>query len=153
MPTHDPNLLAPSLTGTGATPALYSAGTGYLSAFFGGPLAGAVIALLNARRLGRLTRDGWLAGLALAVTVAFVWWLERAGGEALLVRALGSNGPRLGLRIAGLAFFGLAYLTHRRYYRSAQILGMPAPAGWIPGILAVVAGVATQAGLVLALAP
>ena len=54
----DSDLLRPSLT-TDRSPAaaIYSVRTGFLTAFFGGPIGGATIALLNSYRLKRLAVD------------------------------------------------------------------------------------------------
>jgi len=134
-------LMQPSLSGVeGPATSIYSMQTGYLAAFFGGPLGGATIALLNAHRLKRLGSD-WPLGLAaLGVTFGLLWWQLRSGGEAWLIGHLGHGGPGLAIRIVGLAFYGIVYAVHRQYYRNMALLGLEAPSGWIPGIAAIVGG-------------
>jgi hypothetical protein len=146
-------LLEPTLSGESTqTPAIHSATTGYLAAFLGGPIGGALVALENARRLRRLSSDWWLGAVGVASTAALMWWERRAGGLEWLVARFGSGGPRFGLRILGLAFFALAYLVHRRYYRNMAFYGIPAPSGWILGFAAIVIGALATAGLAMALA-
>ena len=135
------DLLRPSLSGSNApATAVYSAATGYVAAFLGGPVAGAVIAMLNARRLQRLHKDWPLALLAVALLHALLWWELRQGGSEWLVSHLGSTGPNALYTVLGVLFFCGIYLLHYRSYRSMQLLGLKAPSGWVPGIVAVIIG-------------
>ncbi len=141
MNDHD-DLLRPSLSGTNAqATAIYSATTGYVVAFLGGPVAAAIIALLNSWRLRRLSKDWPLALLAVAVLYAMLSWEYQKGGNAWLTQYLGSSGPRVLQSAVSLLFFCGIYLLHYRSYRSMQVLGLKAPSGWVPGIIAVVVGV------------
>ncbi len=146
METED-DLLQPSL-GRADSPAtsIYSAQTGYFASFFGGPLAGAVVALANSHRLKRLEIDWPLGMIGAAATIVPIWWLLR-GGNAWLTSHLGSGTQTLVLRALGLGFFALAYGWHRRYYRNMAMLGIKPPPGWPIGLAAVIAGVATNLAL------
>ena len=153
MNDHD-DLLRPSLSGTGAqATAIYSATTGYVAAFVGGPVAAAVVALINSWRLRRLTKDWPLALLALAFSYAMLAWELRRGGDEWLVQHLGSSGPRAFSSVVGLLFFCGIYLLHYRSYRSMQLLGVKAPSGWVPGIIAVVVGLGVTFAFVAVLNP
>jgi hypothetical protein len=140
MNDHD-DLLKPSLSGTNAqATAIYSATTGYVAAFLGGPVAAATIAMLNSWRLRRLSKDWPLALLAVALLYAMLSWEYQKGGDEWLTRYLGSSGPRALRSVVSLVFFCGIYLLHHRSYRSMQLLGVKAPSGWVPGIIAVILG-------------
>lgn len=128
-------LLEPSLHGEGHVVPIYSATTGYLIAFFGGPIAGCGIALIDAYRLGRLRRDWPLAVAAVLLTSALFAWQAR-GGDALAERFLGRGAGELLYRMLGVAFFGVIFLLHRRFYRSMEILGISPYRKILPGVLA-----------------
>ena len=148
------DLLQPSLgSEAGRETSIYSTTTGYMSAFFGGPLATAGIALMNSYRLKRLGTD-WPLGLAaLALTLGILWWEVRGGGQEWLIAHLGRKGPSLVTSFAGLATFGVIYAVHRKYYRNMELIGLKAPSGWLPGIAAIVLGAAAWAALAKVLAP
>ena len=140
MNDHD-DLLRPSLSGTSASAtAIYSALTGYVAAFLGGPVAAAVIAMLNSWRLRRLSKDWPLAVLAVVLLHTMLWWEYRQGGNEWLIRYLGASGPRALQSVVSLLFFCGIYLLHYKSYRSMQLLGLKAPSGWVPGIIAVIIG-------------
>jgi hypothetical protein len=143
----DRELLRPSLAADARVPqAIYSAGTGFLSSFFGGPVAGAVIALVNSQRLRRLHVDWPIALLAPAINVLIrlsvvdhFWdWLDRL---------LGKGSVRYVAELVGLAFFGVIYALHKPYYRGMSLLGLQAPNGLLPGAIAIAIGIATQYAL------
>lgn len=146
METPD-DLLQPTL-GQRDTPAasIYSARAGYVASFFGGPLAGATIALANAYRLKRLRSDWPLGLIAIAATAAPMWWWFRGGAQWVAVHA-GGGASEILLRALGLGFFALVYGWHRQYYRNMTFLGLTPPSGWVIGIVAVAAGVAVEIGL------
>jgi hypothetical protein len=50
-------------------------------------------------------------------------------------------------RLTNLAFFGVVYVFHRRYYRSMSVLGLSAPNGLAVGIGAIVFGLAVNAAV------
>ncbi len=145
------DLLSPSLD-PDARPAapIYSLQTGYLSSFIGGPIAASVIAGINAYRLRRLGRDAALLVGGVVASVALLWWEYRLGGNDLLRQWFGASGPRIGLRAAGLAYFGVCYWAHRTAYRNMQIMGIEPPNGWPAGIAAVAVGLLTTIALTLA---
>lgn len=143
----DRELLRPSLTADARAPqAIYSAGTGFVTSFLGGPVAGAMIALLNSQRLRRLRFDWPIGLLALAINVLvslsvadhFWDWLDGL---------LGKGSVRYVVDLIGLGFFGAIYTLHRPYYRSMSLLGLKAPNGLGVGIAAIALGLAVQYAL------
>jgi hypothetical protein len=146
METPD-DLLQPTL-GRRGSPAtsIYSAQTGYVVSFFGGPLAGATIALANAYRLKRLRTDWPLGLLAITATVGPMWWWFRGGAQWIAVHAGGGTREAV-FRALGLGFFALVYGWHRQYYRNMTFLGLTPPSGWLIGIAAVVGGIAVDVGI------
>jgi uncharacterized membrane protein AbrB (regulator of aidB expression) len=142
-------LLRPTLGGVGANrTSIYSTTVGYISAFFGGPIAAAIVALVNSRRLNRLQRDWPFALVAIGVEIAFIQW-QVNGGSPRLDEALGSGAHRWMRRLLGLFFFGLAYALHRTFYRNMAIAGISPPAGWLLGSLAIAAGLSFNAALII----
>ena len=142
MSDHD-DLLRPSLSGTNVpATAIYSATTGYVAAFLGGPVAAAVIAMINAYRLRRLSKDWPLALLAVALLYTMLRWEFEQGGKEWLTQHLGSSGPQALRSVVSLLFFCGIYLLHYKSYRSMQLLGIKSPSGWVPGIIAVLIGIA-----------
>ncbi len=141
------DLLQPTL-GHRDSPAtsIYSARTGYLVSFFGGPLAGATIALTNAYRLKRLRTDWPLGLLAILATVGPIWWLFRGGTQWFAAHGAG-GAEEIAFRVLGLGFFALAYGWHRQYYRNMAFFGLTPPSGWIIGVAAVVGGWIVEVGL------
>jgi hypothetical protein len=114
-------------------------------AFFGGPLAIAIIAYLNARRLGvaRARERAILAlglGVSLAYAVALVFWITPA-----LAAAEPGSGERTLLRyssraVALVLYLGLRLLQRQadalyRFHRDAPESEIYAPL-WVPGFLA-----------------
>jgi hypothetical protein len=150
MNTRD-DLLKPSL-GQGDSPAnsIYSARTGYLASFFGGPLAGAIVALANAYRLRRLKADWPIGVLALAVTIGPIWWWMRGGAQWGAAYG-GRDAAQVGFRVVGLGFFAVVYGWHRQYYRNMTLFGTKPPSGTLIGFVAVVAGLVIEAAIVAAL--
>lgn len=143
----DSELLRPSLTPGRRSPmAIYSAQVGFLASFFGGPIAGAVVALLNSHRLGRLSADWPVAPAALALSAGLHWTLAlHAWGW--LDRLLGGDSSLYLLRLAGIAFFGLLFILHRPYYRSMSLLGLKASRGLGAGLAAIASGLVVEAAL------
>ena len=132
------DLLQPSLGGAVRRRAPYSSTTGFLASFFGGPLAALVMAVLDSHRLGRLRRDAaWIAAAALGI-VAFEAALRRtAPGQAFVSELhdlLGSAGEVTLFRLLGLAVFALASHVTRFERRSAQLMGVESPNGWLVGL-------------------
>lgn len=146
METRD-DLLQPTL-GRRDSPAtsIYSALTGYVVSFFGGPLAGATIALANAYRLRRLGTDWPLALLAIAVTAGPMWWWFHGGG-AWVTAHVGGGSQVIVFRALGLGFFAVVYSWHRQYYRNMALLGLTPPSGWLIGVAAVAGSLAVDFGL------
>jgi hypothetical protein len=143
----DRELLRPSLAADARAPqAIYSAGTGFVTSFLGGPVAGATIALINSQRLRRLQVDWPIALLALGISVLvrlsvvdhFWDWLDGL---------LGKGSVRYVADLIGLAFFGVIYALHKPYYRSMSLLGLKAPNGVGIGIAAIALGIGVQVAL------
>jgi hypothetical protein len=143
----DSDLLRPSLTADVDSPRpLYSVRTAFLSSFFGGPVAGAAIALVNSQRLRRLKTDWPIAVLGLGSSALLQWSIARHWWE-WLDRALGESADHYIFRLFGLGFSGVIYAMHRPYYRSTSLLGLRSPNGTGVGIAAILLGNAAQAGL------
>jgi len=142
------DLLKPSLTADRSpSAALYSLRTGFLTSFFGGPIAGATISLLNSYRLKRLTVDWPIGLLAIAVCVTMGWLATHDGWQWLDAR-LGRGSVIYANRLTNLAFFGAVYALHRTYYKSMSVLGISPPNGVAVGIGAIVFGLAVNAAMI-----
>jgi hypothetical protein len=124
-----------------------------VSAIFGGPVAAAVIALINSWRLRRLSKDWVLAPLAVVLLYVMLWWEYQQGGNEWLTGHLGSSGPAALRSVVSLLFFCGIYLLHYKSYRSMQLLGLKAPSGWVPGLIAVIIGAAVIYAFVAILRP
>ena len=53
----------------------------------------------------------------------------------------------------GLAMFAVIYFIHRPYYRNMDMMDIKAPSGWVPGIVAIISGIAILTALSYLLAP
>jgi len=144
----DDDLLQPSLSGADVpATSIYSATTGYVAAFIGGPIGGAVVAMVNAWRLNRLAKDWPMALLAVLITWTLLYWEIRLGGSPWLVEHLGNGGPRMLLRVVALLYFVAIYGLHYRSYRNMALLGIEPPSGWVLGFIGIAVGLAGTAGL------
>ncbi len=137
------DLLQPSLTDarTDAT-TIYSATAGYVTSFFGGPVAALAFAAVNARRLGRLRADAPLLIGGLALFAAVISWAFM-GPHPVEVQQQIEEQLRIGVRALGLIYFGAIYLLHRRHYRTMAMMGIESPNGWGVGIACGILGVAS----------
>jgi hypothetical protein len=153
IPVRD-DLLEPTLAGDGRPlQAIYSQRTGYVTSFFGGPMAGAIVTAVNARRLGRLAQDAWLIAFGVVLAIALLWWQARLGGNEWLESTLGRTGPRIAPRIAGLGYFAVSLLVHRPFHRHMELAGIDSPSGWGVGIMAMVVSTVIYVALVLLIVP
>lgn len=151
MPKDD--LLQPSLSPSDdQAVAIYSTATGFLTSYFGGPVATAIIGLLNSHQLGLLRRDWWLGAAALSAVPGYFYWLDYGGGVSWLKDLTLEWIPPYLYRLMSVGFFGIVYLVQRRHFRSMTLLGLQPKAGWLPGILAVVAGIAYSSLCLVAIA-
>ena len=137
------DLLKPTLSGYRRPPALYHSTGLALASFFGGPAGAVVYAGANTFRLGRLAQD--LPVLLVLFGVAFLIPVELAKNELLNpIAAFFGGRPASGyevvLRVLGLACFGAIYIMHRRFFRAARVAGVNPLPGWLPGAVAIVAG-------------
>jgi hypothetical protein len=138
------DLLRPTLSGYRKPPALYGSTGFFLSGFFGGPVGIAVYASANAYRLGRLATD--LPAIVGITAFAFLIMLEmhQWGWLTLAAQYLGGSLERnfnIIVRAFGIACFGAIYLLHRVFFRAARVTGVEPLPGWVPGIVAVLAGI------------
>jgi hypothetical protein len=144
----DNDLLQPSLSGSDVpATSIYSATTGYVAAFVGGPIGGAVVAMVNSWRLNRLYKDWPMALLAVLLTWTLLHWEMRMGGNGWLVEHLGRSGPRMLLRVVALAYFVGIYGLHYKSYRNMALLGIVPPSGWVLGVVGIVIGLGATAAL------
>ena len=135
MIDHNSDLLRPSLSADhNPSAAIYSVRTAFLSSFFGGPLAGGLIALLNSYRLKRLAVDWPIALIAIGMFMLLSWLSTHEGWHWAIY----------GSRVGNLLFFGIVYAYHRTYYKSMSVLGITPPNGLAVGIGATVLGVLAE---------
>lgn len=127
------DLLTPSVGAAPRAP-LFSVNALIAAAFFGGVFAAPLIALENARRLGRLRRDALVLGLALVVAaVAVLLLFSMLGPDPADSRTQ----VRMLHRAAGFALAGGCYWLHRNAYRTQRMLGIDPASPWIAVIAAV----------------
>jgi hypothetical protein len=144
----DEDLFQPSLSGSRNAPALYNSSGFFLAAFFAGPAAAGAYGVANSYRLGKLKSElprilAVVAGCFLILVIA-----SRQGWITALAELFDdrfSRAVQLAMRAMGLACFGTIYLMHRQHYRAASISGTDPLPGWVPGIAAVVVGLAANA--------
>lgn len=140
----DEELLRPSLT-SGRPEPIFSAGALVATAFFGGPLAVALLGAENSRRLGRLGRDGLIiVGLLLFGAISFLASLYLWPPDD--DRSMSRN-ARIAVRLVAFGLVGCFYLLHRGPYRAMRATGTEPPSPWGPVIAAVFAGVGLNAAL------
>lgn len=140
-----PDLLRPTVSEPAQVArAPYSLQTGFLSAFFGGPFAAALMLGVNAWRLKRLPRD---AAWVVLIAVAFVAWVAFTSRtepglalQATLVELVGRNAMSIAARLLALLACIGAALLHRREQRSTDLFGLKRPNGWAVGIALIVIG-------------
>ena len=145
------DLLRPTLSDYQRTPELYNSTGFFMSAFFGGPVGAAIYGGANSHRLGRLSKD--LSLLLAVVAAAFLLpcLLQVMGWLPRFASAIGGREVRnyeLVMRGFGLLAYGAIYLMHRKFFRSARVSGVKEIPGWVPGIAAVVAGIAANSTFV-----
>jgi hypothetical protein len=146
-PLSNDDLLRPTLSDYQRSPELYNSSGFFMSAFFGGPLGAAIYGGANSHRLGRLSKDLPLIGVVVAAAFLLPLLLHDMGWLPRLATAIGGRVTRnyeLVVRAFGLLAYGAIYLMHRQFFRSARISGAKEISGWVPGIAAVVAGLAAN---------
>jgi hypothetical protein len=141
---HNSDLLRPSLSADhNSSAAVYSIRTAFFASFFGGPIAGAAIALIDSYKLRRLSVD-WPLGLMAVGLFIVMGWLATHGGWRWLDAYLGRDSGVYGDRVINVIFFGVVYAFHRMYYKSMAVLGITPPNGLAAGIGAIVLGILAQ---------
>jgi hypothetical protein len=137
------DLLRPTLSDYLRAPELYNSTGFFMSAFFGGPLGAAIYGAANSHRIGRLSKDLSLLGAVVAGAFLLICLFHDIGWLPRLATIIGDSAMRsyeLIVRAFGLLAYGAIYLMHRQFFRSARISGAKQIPGWVPGIVAVVAG-------------
>lgn len=121
-------------------------------AFFGGALAAAAVAVLNARALGLSRARQWaIAGIGVAGLAASILVI------ALIVAGQDGDGSApvgTPARVVAIVAWGAMYLLQRtadRVYAFHARDDDPYASLWGPGIAAVIAGALVQAGLAVAI--
>jgi hypothetical protein len=144
---HNNDLLRPSLSADhNPAAAIYSARTVFLTSFFGGPIAGAAVALINAYRLRSLATD-WPLGLIAVGLCVELAWMSTHHGWSWLDAIVGDGSAIYGTRIVNLIFFAIAYAFHRTYYKSMSVLGITPPNGLLVGLGAICLGVLAEVAI------
>lgn len=140
----DSDLLQPSIGAAAPAHPIYSQTALFVPAFFGGPVAAAVVFGINAARLRRLPQDaGWIAAGVLLVLL--VPWLALRWDAQPYLRYL--------VRGAGV-LAALAYAwRHRPHYRAQELFGVNSPSGWGVGFAALLAGMAASVAAAFVLLP
>jgi hypothetical protein len=154
MTPHLEELLRPSLSRKEPLRAPFTGRTGLLVAFFGGPFAATAIQLLNGWRLRRSHVDAPLLLLGLAAFLVLDAWLRTHDQLRALAASWGlgvHETARLVSRLAALALFAFGTLLHRDAQRSADLMGLDRPHGFLPGLGLVLAGIAAQTAWVVAI--
>lgn len=144
------DLLTPSLGGVPIRQAPYSARTGFLTSFFGGPVSAVAIAALNAYRLGRVRVDFWWLVPALAGYTGFEIWqsltLEGKQFHEWMMREVGSSATRVELKVIAMAIYAISSFAHAREQRAASIMGIARPDGrWMGAGLVLAGGIVSFA--------
>lgn len=134
-------LLQPTL-GTAPARRPYSVRSCYLVAFFGGSLAIAIFGALTARRMGTLSKDGWLFVTTAVVSLVGLYWAADATINHQLPAWLSEmDKPTRTLRYAfrafGLVVVGIFYLMRKDIWRAAELNG-EAPSPWKPALTSIV---------------
>jgi len=139
---HNSDLLRPSLSADhNYSAAIYSVRTAFLTSFFGGPLAGAVIALLDSYRLRRLGVDWPLALIAIGLFMLLSWLATHDGWRWAIY----------GSHVGNVIFFGIVYAYHRTYYKSMSVLGITPPNGLGVGFGAALFGILAEIAMIKAI--
>ena len=118
----------------------------FLVTFFGGVFGWAMFGMVNARRMDRGWRDGWIYVLgALGWAAAVIWfgfvsgreiqpdWLTTAGSPGRTMQFAG--------RVLALALLGLMYLRQQRHFRAQTLVGDDPPNPWPLGLASIGVGI------------
>lgn len=148
------HLLEPSLSPLRQAPALYSLQANFMVAFFGGGLASVLFTGLNSRRLGRVSKDLPLlvaGGVFFVVLTVWAGTLTVPGASLPFEGDLQANSRMMRIVNRGLAlvFFGLTFLSHRRFHSAAKLSGAEHAKPWKPALACV--GVSIVSSFLLAL--
>jgi len=143
--------LEPSFSGPGLS--LFSMRASFFVAFFGGVFATAVFGFVNAKRMSRAGRDGWIYVLAAIAWGLFVVWAAYALTTATLPSWLSFAGSGRSLRYAGrfvaLAVLGLMYLRQKTFFRTQELTGLDPADPWPVALTALAVAFFMTSGLAL----
>lgn len=135
-------LLQPSLSAQAApVNAPFSATVQIMAAFFADVPGALVCQLVNIHRMRRWRQDG-LPLLLLAVVALGLFALPRlsVGAPLLMLLTDWFNGTLMWTRFIALLTAGAGLWLHRRERRAADLMGLRAPHGLLPGIGIIVVG-------------
>ncbi len=139
------DLLQPSLKSTESR-SILSTGPFIAGAFFGGPTAVLILAILNSRTLGRLRRDGILLAAGFAASIVVFW----ASATYLFGGIADARSVRYSIRAAGFFMVLVVYLLHKHELRAVVAVGNPR-SPWVPAIVAIVLAILVHYGIALVL--
>ena len=117
------------------------------AAFFGGPIAVTIIAVLNSKHLGRLGRE-WplLIGVfAVGAVAAYIF------GSYVLDGLHDPRSFRIATRAAGFVSFGAIWLMHKKELRALSTLGIKPRSPWVAVIGACVVAIALHVFIAMTL--
>lgn len=124
-------LLKPSLESSKPV-SIMSSGALMGAAFFGGPIAVAIVAVMNSISLGRLTKE-WpliIGVLAVGAVAAYLF------GNYVFDGLADARSFRLASRAAGFVSFGIVFLMYRKELRTLSTLNIKPRSPWAPLIAA-----------------
>ncbi len=138
--THE-ELLQPSLGNAALVArAPYSVPTVILTGVIGGPIAAIAIVLLNSQRLRRLRRDMLPLGAMALIAVATVWMTIGPGQELWFSQGDSERLASIVVRASGLLLAVLGVYLHSHQERTAALMGLTRPNGWLAGIACILVG-------------
>jgi peptidoglycan biosynthesis protein MviN/MurJ (putative lipid II flippase) len=139
-------LLKPSLENSEPAPIL-SSGALMGAAFFGGPIAVTIVAVLNSDSLGRLKQEWPMIIGVLGVGAVAVYLF----GNYVFDGLADARSFRYAARAAGFVSFGWVWLMHRKELRALSTLGITPRSPWGPVIAACLVAMALHAWIVMVL--
>ena len=140
-------LLRPSLERSEPV-AILSSGALMGAAFFGGPIAVTIVAVMNSVSLRRLAKEWPMILAAFAVGAVSVYLF----GNYVFDGLADARSFRIAARAAGFVSFGIVWLMHRKELRALSTLGIEPRSPWQPVIAACLVAIAVHAVIVLTLA-
>jgi len=118
------------------------------AAFFGGPIAVTIVAVMNSDSLGRIRKD-WpliIGVFAVGVVAAYLF------GTYVFDGLSDAQSFRLAARAAGFVSFGAVWIIHKKELRALTTLGIKPRSPWGPVISACFVAIAVHIWIVMMLA-